>query len=133
MLDQINLLVVDDTTFMRKKIVRFLIDNGFNEASIQEAENGSDALALLAQGADYDLIISDLNMPRTNGLEFLRKIRGSSNERIKNFKFILLTTDSEKEKIIEAVKLKANGYVLKSLLETKLLPEIKRVLEIQRK
>jgi len=133
MLDQINLLIVDDTTFMRKKIVSFLVDNGFDEASIQEAENGSDALALLAQDNSYDLIISDLNMPRTNGLEFLRKIRGSTNERIKNFKFILLTTDSEKEKIIEAVKLKANGYVLKSLLESKLLPEIQRVLEIQRK
>lgn len=131
MYENINILIVDDTTFMRQNLIKHLVEHGFDESLIQEAENGKDAIEALAKDSSYDLIISDLNMPIMNGLEFLKKIRESSKERISNFKFILLTTDSEKDKIIEAVKLKVNSYVLKNSLTEKIIPEITRILELK--
>jgi HAMP domain-containing protein len=71
-----------------------------------------------------------LNMPKMDGLQLLKKMRGSEKENIKNFKFLMLTTESEKDKIIEAIKYKVNGYIIKQNMEAKLIEEIERILSL---
>lgn len=123
-----KILLVDDTAFMRKNIIKYLHNHGLNDHNFKEAEHGIQALDILKEDSDFDIIICDLNMPMMDGIHLLRKIRSSEKPNIKNFKFLMLTTESEKEKIVEAIKLKVNGYVLKSAMEDKLYPELKRLL-----
>lgn len=123
-----KILLVDDTAFMRKNIIKYLHNHGLNDHNFKEAEHGIQALDILKEDSDFDIIICDLNMPMMDGIQLLRKIRSSEKPNIKNFKFLMLTTESEKEKIVEAIKLKVNGYVLKSAMEDKLYQELKRLL-----
>jgi two-component system chemotaxis response regulator CheY len=74
-----NILLVDDSKAMRAMIRRTLLQTGMCDLRVEEAENGSDALAKLASELP-DLILSDWSMPEMNGVELLRELRsrGSS-------------------------------------------------------
>lgn len=127
MLEQKNILVVDDVDFSRKRVVKILCELGASIVNIEEASNGQLALDILNKGrSKIDLILSDLNMPIMTGLELLKAIRTSDKE-YKDIKFLLITTDSEKEKVIEALKHKVNSYVMKSQVEEKLPKELVRL------
>ena len=69
-----NILLVDDSKAMRAMVRRTLQQTGMCDLSVEEAENGSDALAKLAQGLP-DLILSDWSMPEMTGIELLRELR----------------------------------------------------------
>jgi two-component system, chemotaxis family, chemotaxis protein CheY len=69
-----NVLLVDDSKAMRVMLRRTLLQTGVCNLKVEEAENGSDALAKLAQGLP-DLILSDWSMPEMTGIELLREIR----------------------------------------------------------
>lgn len=128
MLSSFKFLIVDDTKFMRVKTTKILVDKGASIANIFEAVNGREAMHVLKRNLDIDFILCDLNMPVRNGLEFLEDVRTSKDERLVKKKFILVTTDSEKDKVITALKLKVNGYVLKVEMEDKLVNELIRTL-----
>jgi DNA-binding NarL/FixJ family response regulator len=128
MLSLYKFLVVDDTKFMRVKTIKILTEKGASIANIVEAENGREAMQVLKRHLDVDFILCDLNMPVRTGLEFLEDVRSSKDEKIAKKKFILVTTDSEKDKVITALKLKVNGYVLKVEIEEKLVDELIRTL-----
>jgi two-component system chemotaxis response regulator CheY len=70
----INVLVVDDKKAMRQMVLRTLLETGLSGLRVEEAENGSDALAKLAD-VDPDVILSDWRMPEMNGVELLRELR----------------------------------------------------------
>jgi len=69
-----NVLLVDDSKAMRVMVRRALLQTGVCDLRVEEAENGSDALAKLAHGLP-DLILSDWSMPEMTGIELLREIR----------------------------------------------------------
>jgi two-component system, chemotaxis family, chemotaxis protein CheY len=69
-----NILLVDDSKAMRAMVRRALRETGMCDLRVEEVENGSDALARLAQGLP-DLILSDWSMPEMTGIELLREIR----------------------------------------------------------
>jgi len=69
-----NVLVVDDKKSMRHLLLRALLQTGLTDLHVDEAENGSDALAKLAN-TEPDLILSDWSMPEMNGVELLRELR----------------------------------------------------------
>ena len=69
-----NILLVDDSKAMRVMVRRALQETGMCDLRVEEAANGSDALAKLAQGLP-DLILSDWSMPEMNGVELLRELR----------------------------------------------------------
>ena len=69
-----NVLVVDDKKSMRQMVLRALLQTGLTDLHVDEAENGSDALAKLAS-VEPDLILSDWSMPEMNGVELLRELR----------------------------------------------------------
>jgi two-component system chemotaxis response regulator CheY len=69
-----NVLVVEDNRAMRQMVRRTLLQTGVTDLNVDEAENGSEALAKLALG-EPDLILSDWSMPEMNGVELLCELR----------------------------------------------------------
>jgi two-component system, chemotaxis family, chemotaxis protein CheY len=69
-----NVLLVDDSKAMRVLVRRALLDTGVHGLHVEEAENGSDALAKLVL-QEPDLILSDWSMPEMTGIELLRELR----------------------------------------------------------
>lgn len=70
-----NILVVDDSKTIRMLVKRNLKQSGFEDATIHEAEDGAQAIAIV-RNQPLDLILSDWNMPEMSGLEFLQTLRG---------------------------------------------------------
>jgi two-component system chemotaxis response regulator CheY len=103
-----KILVVDDHESMRRIEKQILNDLGY--PNVDMADDGSTALPMLQSGS-YDFVISDWNMPKMEGLELLRAIRADA--KLTKTPVLLVTAESKKEKIIEAVKAGVNDYVVK--------------------
>ena len=103
-----KILIVDDFSTMRRIIRNILKQLEF--INVEEAEDGSVAFEKL-KDADYDLLITDWNMPNMTGLDLLKEIR--ANEKLKDLKVLLVTAVAEKENIIQAAQAGANEYVVK--------------------
>jgi len=103
-----KILIVDDFATMRKILRNILKQIGFK--NISEADDGKSALKILKK-ENFDLILSDWNMPEISGLELLNKVK-SDNE-LKNIPFVMVTAEAQKDNILEAVKAGVNSYILK--------------------
>lgn len=101
-----KVLVVDDSGIMRKIIIRALNACGLSDTV--EARDGSEGWELF-QTKTIDLVLTDWNMPVMNGLEFLREIRGSGS----TVPVIMVTTEGEKGKVIEAIQAGVTDYLCK--------------------
>ena len=101
-----SILIVDDTTIMRNVLKMFLHGLGFND--FIEADNGS--TAIMKYVASYpDLVIMDLNMPNSNGLEVLKKIKHIDSEA----KIIICSASGSSKVIKTAMALGAIDYIIK--------------------
>ena len=116
-------LVIDDMKVLRNIIVKSLVKFGIDKSKVFDAENGLEALKILAT-ENIDLIISDLNMPELDGLGLLKKCK--SSPKLKNIPFIMLTSEAEREKIIIARDLGVDGYLLKPVQTEQLFLRINR-------
>lgn len=105
-----HFLIVDDYENIRTLVRQQLEEFGFEE-NITEADNVDKAISLLEGGLSPDFIISDWNMPGKTGLDFLKWVRTSSN--FKDLPFLILTTESEKDKILDAVSNGVSNFLLK--------------------
>jgi two-component system chemotaxis response regulator CheY len=106
----IRILVVDDMSTERKKLSYLMKDLGYE--NIVEATDGLEGLKVLEQeGSKIGLVMSDLNMPNLNGLDFLKKIR--TLDAVKDVPFMIFSTESEREIIIEAMISGCSGYLIK--------------------
>ena len=117
-----NILIVDDSESIRLVVSLGLKEAGYN---VIAGINGEDGLRLLNEN-NVDLIISDLNMPIMDGLTFLKEVR-----KIDKFKFLpllILTTESQESKKIEAKNSGATGWIIKPFVKEKLLAVVKKVL-----
>lgn len=118
-------LVVDDMLTMRKIVTKCLRDLGFTD--ITEAADGVLAWAEVekarAAGTPIQLIISDWNMPNMTGIDFLRKVRADAS--LKGLPFLLLTAESEKTQVIEAIQAGVSGYVVKPFTPANLAEKLK--------
>ncbi|OGK77958.1 MAG: hypothetical protein A2X51_01725 [Candidatus Rokubacteria bacterium GWC2_70_24] len=114
-----KILTVDDSATMRRIIKNQLKQVGFEE--VDEAENGREAMGLLARGG-YDLLITDWNMPEMCGLDLVKEVRRS--DAIKALPILMVTTVAGKEEIVTALKAGVNNYVVKpfdaATLQTKI-------------
>lgn len=105
-------LVVDDSRVMRSILRRTLLKEGFE---VVEAEDGGDALARLADGAGFALVLVDWNMPGVNGLEFVRRVRADA--RYAATPMMMVTSEVEAELIEQALAAGANDYLMKPFTE----------------
>jgi two-component system, chemotaxis family, chemotaxis protein CheY len=105
-----QVLIVDDSSVMRKIVERALRQAGLNLDRVLEAGNGREALALL-EGEQVDLIVSDINMPGMDGLEFLRQLQTRSLA--SGVPLVMITTESGEEHVREALAAGAQAYIRK--------------------
>ena len=104
-----KVLSVDDSGVMRRIIGRTVDVLGYG---FLEAANGLEGLEVLARHhADVALIILDVNMPEMDGFQFLEKVK--ANPDFKAIPVMMLTTESERGKIIQAIKAGAVNYICK--------------------
>ncbi len=119
-----KILIVDDSRTMRRIVIKFLNNNGFE--NLVEAAHGKDALEIL-QDAPIDLIISDLNMPVMDGLEMLEIIK--QDDRTKDIPFIMLTVEAIQKTMNKALALNVDSYIVKPVSESLFINEMLRVIQ----
>lgn len=117
-----KVLVVDDSAVMRQIIKKNLKELGFSD--LTEAEDGAAGLKAAGEGK-FDLIVSDWNMPNMTGLEFLKAVRADGG--LKGVAFIMVTSEADKEKIMEAVQAGVNQYIVKPFNAVQLEEKIKAI------
>lgn len=119
----IKILIVDDFATMRRILKNILKKIGFTH--IIEAEDGSNALKVLEK-EKVDLVISDWNMPKMSGIEFLKAVR--SNTAFKDLPFLMVTAEAQKQNIIEAVQAGVSNYVVKPFTEEVITEKLVKIL-----
>lgn len=103
-------LIVDDSSVMRKIVERALRQAGLDLTRVVEAGSGRDGLDALRR-EQVDLIVSDINMPVMDGLEFLRQVQ--SQGLASGVPVVMITTESGEEHVREALAAGAQGYIRK--------------------
>ncbi len=103
-----NILIVDDSSTMRKIISRSLRQAGLSVDNLYEAADGFEALLVLDDNA-VNLVLSDINMPNMDGIEFV------SQARAKGFQMpiVMITTEGGEDVIASAISSGANGSIKK--------------------
>jgi two-component system chemotaxis response regulator CheY len=119
----IKILIVDDFATMRRILKNILKKIGFTQ--IIEADDGSNALKVLEK-EKVDLVISDWNMPKMTGIEFLRAVR--ANTAFKDLPFLMVTAEAQKQNIIEAVQAGVSNYVVKPFTEEAITEKLAKIL-----
>jgi two-component system chemotaxis response regulator CheY len=120
-----SVLIVDDSTVMRGFIKRVLTLSGFEVRECLEASNGEEALAQLETNS-VDVILTDINMPKMNGEELLRRLE--TDERLRGVPTLVISTDATKARILKMLSLGAQGYITKPFSPEALREELERVL-----
>ncbi len=109
----LQILLIEDDQIEVMKLKRAIAKLGLTHELI-EAENGEVALEILNKSEVLpDIIFLDLNMPKINGIEFLRIIR--ANEVFRYLPTIMLTTSNNPRDVLECYKVGVAGYILKPL------------------
>lgn len=116
----LNVLVVDDSQTMRRIIARTLGMSGLPIARVHQAENGREALELLAREA-VDLALVDLNMPVMGGLEMLEHLRGEAST--SELPVVVVSTEGSEPRI-DRVKSLSAGFVRKPFAPENLVQAI---------
>ena len=107
---KLHVLIVDDSSVMRKIVERSLRQAGLELEEVTEASNGAEAL-MEVQKATFDLILSDINMPAMDGLEFLRNLANVPSA--KSVPVVMITTEGSEARVVEALSVGARGYIRK--------------------
>ena len=122
----LNILLIEDDMIEVMKLNRASSSLQLNH-KITEANNGEDALKILEQKDNLpDIILLDLNMPKINGIEFLRILK--SDDRLKYIPTIILTTSNNQRDLLECYKVGVAGYVLKPLKYEEYVSKIEKLL-----
>ncbi len=111
-------LVVDDSMTTRRIVIKALSLAGITD--VHEATNGQEAVSA-TQGQAFDVILMDWNMPQMSGIDALRTIRAAGNKS----RVIMVTTEAEKLRVIEAIKAGANDYLIKPFAPEQLAEKVR--------
>jgi two-component system chemotaxis response regulator CheY len=107
---EIRTLIVDDSSVMRKIVERALRQAGLDALVVLEAGSGTEGLEVLKE-KQVDLILSDINMPTMDGLEFVRQIK--LQNLAPGVPVVMITTESSEEHVKQAIEAGAQGYIRK--------------------
>jgi two-component system, chemotaxis family, chemotaxis protein CheY len=117
-----KILIVDDFATMRRILKNILKQIGFT--NISEADDGTTALEAMSK-TQFDLVISDWNMPKMTGLELLKTIRSSSEH--KEIPVLMVTAEAQKQNVIEAVKAGVSNYVVKPFTADAIIEKLEKI------
>jgi two-component system, chemotaxis family, chemotaxis protein CheY len=121
-----DVMVVDDSAAIRKILQRVLRQTGMTIRTIHEAGDGIEALELMKAHRPA-LVLTDINMPKMDGLQFLAALKASSEWR--DIPVVMITTEGGESKVGEAVKLGAAGYVRKPFTADQIKEKLAGILE----
>jgi two-component system chemotaxis response regulator CheY len=121
-----NVLVVDDSGAIRKILQRVLRQTGMAIQTIHEAGDGQEALAVLG-AHKVGLVLTDINMPKMDGLQLLAAIKASAQWR--QIPVVMITTEGGESKVSEAVRLGAAGYVRKPFTADQIKEKLAGILD----
>jgi len=121
----VNFLVVEDSPTMRQ-LISFALKR-VQGSKIVEASDGIDALKKLS-GQQFDLILTDINMPIMDGLKLVSLIRGDAQH--KDIPIIIITTEGADEDRKKGLALGANAYLPKPIQTTELLKLVKELVKV---
>ena len=121
-----DVLVVDDSAAIRKIMQRVLRQTGMEIRNIHEAGDGQEALEIL-KAHKPALILTDINMPKMDGLQLLAAVKSDENWR--DIPVVMITTEGGEAKVGEAVKLGAAGYVRKPFTADQIKEKLAGILE----
>ncbi|MFA6789864.1 MAG: response regulator [Arcobacteraceae bacterium] len=105
-----KILIVDDSSTMRRIIGNVVMQLGFTKDDFDEAEDGLKAWKELSN-KKYDVILTDWNMPNMNGLELVKRVRSEGAHQ--SIPIIMITTEGGKSEVITALKAGVNNYIVK--------------------
>ncbi len=120
--NQRKLVIVEDSDCIREAIVFALQKSGFE---VRSATNGLEAIAIL-NGEKFDMVLTDYYMPGMNGLELIKWMRGS--EQYKRLPVVVLTTENQRDIILQAKNAGATGWIHKPFEIEKLTQTIRRII-----
>jgi two-component system chemotaxis response regulator CheY len=106
----LNILVVDDSTAIRKILIRVLRQTALAIGEIFEARDGLEALDIV-RAHPLNLILSDINMPNLDGLGLLAELKGA--EQWRGLPVVMITTEGSEEKVSQAIRLGSAAYIRK--------------------
>tara|TARA_B100001971_G_C18268046_1_gene596584 strand:+ start:15565 stop:15963 length:399 start_codon:yes stop_codon:yes gene_type:complete len=122
-----KILIVDDMSTMRKIIKNMLTKMGCN--NLTEADDGKPAWEMIQkaheEGAPFEFIVSDWNMPGLSGLDLLKNIR--ADERFKKLPFLMITAEAEQSNVVIAVKAGVSNFIVKPFAITTLKEKIDKI------
>lgn len=107
----LNVLIVDDSSAIRKILQRVLRQTDIPLGDIHEAGDGREALDMMQAKQDIGLVLSDINMPKMDGLQLLGEIR--SRTEWASVPVVMITTEGGQARVMEAATLGASGYLRK--------------------
>lgn len=118
---KLRVLIIDGSSVMRKVVERALRQGGLDLAEVLEASNGAEALAEVQKGR-LDLILSDINMPVMDGLEFLKSLTGV--ETAKGVPVVMITAEGSEARVVEALTAGAKGYLRKPFTPDQIIERV---------
>lgn len=122
-----NVLLIEDDAIEVMKLERAISKLGVDHQLIK-ARDGEEALQLLQSGSSLpDIVFLDLNMPRINGIDFLKELK--ADERLKFLPTIILTTSANRKDMLECYNIGVAGYLIKPLKYDDYVNKIKIALE----
>lgn len=116
-----KVLIVDDSAVMRKVVMDALMKSDIT--NVGQAPDGEEAVKAVTENT-YDLVLMDWNMPKMSGIEAVREIRGKGI----SVPIIMVTTESEKARVLEALKAGANNYIVKPFTPEIIAAKIKETM-----
>ncbi len=118
-----KVLVVDDSGIMRKIIIRSL--NACGVSDVVEAADGREGLEAFGTNP-VDIVLTDWNMPEMNGLELLQAIRATGS----TVPIIMITTEGEKESVIQAIQAGVTDYLCKPFEQEELRDKLEKYVAV---
>ncbi len=133
-------LVVDDSTSMRETVIKRVQEAGIQGCEFVEAADGTEALEALDKH-DVDLILSDINMPRMNGIQLVRRVRepkfqapgsaptaGGFPRDLRRIPIVMISTDGSTETVQAALASGANSFLRKPFTADQLKEKLEPLL-----
>lgn len=118
--DNKRVLVIDDSSLARLYYRSALEKAGF---AVEQAINGIEAMEkVLTQ--PFNILIVDVNMPRMDGIAFLRSLRSNSDINVAALPVLMISTESERQDALDAREAGANFYLVKPVSETDLIRHV---------
>jgi len=122
--ENLNVLLVDDIKSMRSMIRGILFAVGIHK--VHDAGDGFEALSVLKQ-QEIDLIISDWNMPKMDGLELLKTVRADA--KYKDIPFLMITAENRKENVVDAIQAGTSEFIAKPFTDGTLREKLEKIIK----